>query len=115
MTMPSSTSDLPIPPDLQGFWQWAKLHCPRPQTTLTQELFNGSVSAGFSSAMDEFACPVGMRYTNINTYGYMAIVPFELVNETMDERVARYQTKIREILPRLGGLWEQEWVPSILP
>lgn len=48
MTGPlASPAEFPIPNDLQGFWQWDKMHCPRPQTELAQELMNVAVSRGF--------------------------------------------------------------------
>ena len=65
--------------------------------------------------MDEFACPVGLRYRVINRYGFLAITPFDLGSETTDDRVARYQGTLGRILPRMGELWEQEWLPSMLP
>ena len=115
MASANPPTDFPIPSDLQGFWQWDKLHCPRPQTALTQDLFNSGVSAGFPGAMDEFACPVGVQYTNINTYAYIAVVPFELGDETIEQRVARYRENLAGILPKMGELWENEWLPSIIP
>ncbi len=29
MTLRPSPTDFPVPPDVQGFWQWDKMHCPR--------------------------------------------------------------------------------------
>ena len=37
MTAPT---DFPIPSDIEGFWMWDKMHCPKQQTTLTQDIFN---------------------------------------------------------------------------
>ena len=33
----------------------------------------------------------------------------------MEERSARYQKILGEVLPRMGDLWTQEWLPVILP
>jgi len=115
MTTSGGSSDFPIPADLKGFWQWDKMHCPKPQTALTRDLFNSAISAGFSGAMDELSCPVGVQYTNVNTYAYVAVVPFDLGQETMEHRVARYKEKVGAMLPRIGQLWEKEWLPSIIP
>ena len=98
-----------------GFWQWDKMHCPRPQTPITQELFLTAVSKGFSTGMDEFASPVGMQYKVVNYFGYMNIFPLPLGSESMDDRIARHQGIMHDILPRIGDLWENEWLPSILP
>ena len=115
MTSANKPSDFPIPADLQGFFQWDKLHCPKPQTTLTQDLFSTAVSTGFSSAMDEYACPVGMKYININTYAYVTMVPFDLGDETIEQRVSRYEENLKAVLPVVGERWEKEWLPSIIP
>ena len=115
MTTSPSSNDFPIPADLEGFWQWDKMHCPRPQTPLTEDIFLKGVSEGFSTAMDAFACPVGMQLRAINYYGFASMIPFDLGGETMEDRVARYQETTGQILPRLGELWEREWLPSILP
>jgi len=81
MTAPT---DFPIPSDIEGFWMWDKMHCPKPQTTLTQDIFNSAISAGFTAGMEEFACPAGVVYRNLNTYAYMALVPQDLGDETIE-------------------------------
>ena len=40
--MATTTTDFPIPADLEGFWQWDQLHCPRPLTRLEHELLLAS-------------------------------------------------------------------------
>ena len=115
MPISASQSDFPIPADLEGFWQWDKMHCPRPQTQLTEDIFLRAISEGFSKAMDEFACPAGMQYKVINRYGFGGMIPFDLGSETMEERVDRYKETLGRILPRMGELWEQEWLPPMLP
>ncbi len=115
MTTPQPATDFPVPPDLEGFWQWDKMHCPRPQTPLTQEIFLNAVSRGFCNAMEEFAGPVGLAYRVINYYAYMGLVPLDFGTETIEGRNARYQEKMALMVPKIGELWEHEWLPSILP
>ena len=115
MTSANAPSDFPIPDDLQGFFQWDKLHFPKPQTVLTQDIISTSVSTGFSAAMDSFACPVGLQYRTINTYAYVTMVPFDLGDETIEQRVGRYKENTREIMSNMRELWENEWLPSIIP
>jgi hypothetical protein len=112
MTAPT---DFPIPSDLQGFHFWDKMHCPRPQTALTQDLFNKAISQGFTGAMDEFACPVGVTYVNVNRYAYITLAPQPLGSETIEERVERYKGHLGHVLPNMRKLWDEEWLPSILP
>ena len=69
MTSARSSPGFPIPEGMEGFWQWDKMHCPRPQTPITEEIFLAAVSKGFSTGMDEFASPVGLRYKVVNYFG----------------------------------------------
>ena len=115
MSTPSA-AEFPLPPALQeGFWQWDKMHCPRAQTPLTEEIFLSGVSRGFSDAMDEFACPVGIRYQVANYYAYLTVLPQDLGDEPFEERLARYKRTMDDVLPRMGDLWANEWLPSIQP
>ena len=83
---------------------WDKMHCPKPQTTLTRDLWNSAIGEGFTRGMEEFACPAGVRYENVNTYAYMALVPQELGDETIEQRVDRYKATLGEMLPKMGSL-----------
>ena len=115
MTTPPAPLEFPIPPDVEGFWSWEKGHFPRPATPLTQEILYGALSAGFSRAMHDWACPFGVECRAINYYGFLALKPFDLGTETVEDRGTRYQKLLGEVLPRMGELWEQEWLPAILP
>jgi pyruvate,water dikinase len=108
-------SSFPLPPDVEGFWAWEKGHFPRPATPLTQELLYTAITDGFSGAMQAWACPFGAVCRAINSYGFFTIRPFDLGSETREERNARYRKILGEALPRMGELWEREWLPSILP
>ncbi|MBI4218925.1 MAG: hypothetical protein HY682_02195 [Chloroflexi bacterium] len=105
-------ADFPIPSDAKGFLQWDKMHCPRPLTPMAQEVFD-ALSRGFTGAMDTFGCPVGLFMKAINYYGYATMVPFP--DHDSSERLTRYERTLREVLPRMGELWEKEWLPSIIP
>ena len=71
----SQAPEFKFPDDLEGFWQWDKMHLPRPLSPQTQELYVVGYSTGFTAAMDEFAYPVGFSYTPINYYGYATMPP----------------------------------------
>src|SRR5262245_47964490 len=64
--------------------------------------------------MERWACPFGAQCRAINYYGFFTIKPFDLGAETKQERVARYQEHLSQVLPRMGELWEQTWLPAIL-
>ena len=115
MTTSTVPSDFPLPPDIEGFWSWEKGHFPRPATPLTQELLYRAITDGFSRAMAAWACPFGVECRAINYYGFLTLIPFDPGAETIEERSARYQQHLAEVLPRMGELWQQEWLPAILP
>jgi phosphohistidine swiveling domain-containing protein len=101
-----------IPSDVTGFWQWDKMHCPRPQTPLTQEFVLPGWTRGFTRAMDEWSSPFGVEHKMINYYFYLHAMP---LGDGSAERKAKYKETIDTIVPRVGRLWQEEWLPSILP
>jgi phosphohistidine swiveling domain-containing protein len=115
MSTPPVPADFPIPSDVEGFWAWEKGHFPRPLTPLSDELVLRVMEEGFSRAMDAWACPFGVKCRAINSSGFLTSTPFPLRTGTMEDRMARYKQTLGEVLPRLGALWKQEWLPSILP
>ena len=52
----ANQSAFPTPPDLEGFWLWDKLHCPRPLTPLEHELLLLSTGEGFSALPRTMKC-----------------------------------------------------------
>ena len=98
------------------FLQWDKMHAPRPQTQLTEDIFIACLSEGFAAGMNEYSCPAGMRYQIINRYGFSEITMFEAPGTpAFDQRVEAYQAKLQDILPRMGDIWVNEWLPRIMP
>jgi rifampicin phosphotransferase len=115
MSTPPDPSNFPIPPDVEGFWAWEKGHFPRPATPLTQEILYRAVTEGFSGAMDKWGCPFGAQCRAINYYGFFTIKPFDVGSETRQQRLNRYRKTLGDVLPRMGEIWEQEWLPAIRP
>jgi len=115
MAMAQATSDFPVPSDLEGFWQWDKMHGPRPLTPMSQEMTFMPGIDGFTNAMHEFGAPVGFSARFVNYYGYMAVAPLDIGDETMEARLKRYGDALKRDVPRVGINWETQWLPSILP
>ena len=112
----TSATDFPLPPDIgDEFWQWDKLHCPRPQTPMTQSLVLPGWTSGFTRAMDEWSSPFGVDGRLINYYWYMHGMPLSSPDETPEQRAAKYRQTIDKIVPQVGRLWQEEWQPSIIP
>jgi pyruvate,water dikinase len=108
-----TTTDFPIPADLEGFWQWDQLHCPRPLTVLEHELLLASTGWGFSKAIEEFGSGLKAVTKSINGYNYLSGVPIDIGGEDPKARAERYQRRVQEFMPQLGERWEKEWLPRI--
>jgi phosphohistidine swiveling domain-containing protein len=109
-----TSTDFPIPADLEGFWQWDQLHCPRPLTYLEHELLLASTGYGFSKAIAEMGSGIKAVTKSINGYNYLSGVPIDIGGEDPQVRAARYTRAVDELLPVLGQRWEQEWLPKII-
>jgi rifampicin phosphotransferase len=110
--------DFPVAPEQVGnhFWLWDRLHCPRPLTPLEHELLTRSTGLGFTRAITELGSTLTAASLPVNYYHYLAGVPLEdLGGETAEDRQARYQKNVAEIMATVGERWEKEWLPSILP
>ena len=110
-----TTTDFPIPADLEGFWQWDQLHCPRPLTHLEHELLLASTGWGFSKAIAEMGSGIKAVTKSINGYNYLSGVPIDIGGEDPQARAARYSKNVDELLPVLGERWEKEWLPRSSP
>ena len=116
MTQAAAEGIFEIPEGAGGFLQWDKMHIPRPPTPLTEEIFLSRVSQGFTAGMDEYSCPVGMRYHVINRHGFNEITMFEEPGTpAFGQRIEQHQAKMHDVLPRMGDIWANEWLPRIRP
>ena len=113
----SNPTDFPIPADID-FTIWDKMHCPRVMSPMSEDIFGDGLSAGFTKGMDEFACPIGLRYRSVNYYSYALVQLQEAIEsgrETFENRLARYGETLQTTVPQIGRLWREEWLPAILP
>jgi hypothetical protein len=113
---PFNAPDFPTGEQVQGFWAWDKIHAPRPITPLAGDTIARTLADGFTQGQSEFASFLGMGFWHVNYYAYFAFYPLEdLGGESITERSARYEEALEKLVPRVGQLWEQEWLPSLLP
>jgi pyruvate,water dikinase len=112
----ANATDFPIPADLEGFWIWDRLHCPRPLTPLEHELLVKSTGTGFTKAIGEMGSGIIAVCEMYNYYAYLCGVARPLApGETQEQRNTRYEQSVAEIKPKVGELWETKWLPEILP
>src|SRR3989304_6573109 len=94
------------------------MHCPRVQTPMSQDVFSNGVTRGFTAAMDEYACPIGVSYVAYNYYVYMGTplqASVQAGNEPFEARMARYGKTIATIVPDTGRMWTEEWLGGLPP
>jgi pyruvate,water dikinase len=111
----TAQADFPIPSDVEGFYLWDQLHCPRPLTPLEHELLLGATAYGFSKAIGDMGSALEAQTRLINYYNYLHGADADIGNEAKEARKARYEKNVEELMPRLGDLWEKEWLPEMLP
>jgi pyruvate,water dikinase len=100
---------------VEGFWLWDRLHCPRPLTPLEHELLLVSTGEGFSKAIGDMGSSIVAVTRLINYYNYLHGVERDIGNEEPAARKARYERSVEELMPKLGDLWENTWLPEMLP
>lgn len=114
--MANQATDFPIPPDLEGFWIWDRLHCPRTMAPLEHELLVGSTGTGFSQAIGEMGSGILAVCEMFNYYAYLRGVPRPLdPGETQEARNTRYEKNVAELKPMIGDKWQKEWLPAMKP
>lgn len=118
MTAPAEAAEarpFPIPPDLEGFWQFDRVHAPRPLTPLSQEVLLPAFAAGITAGLREVDYPHGFTMRAINHFGYVALLPHHAQGEELARLLVANQRTMTSLLPRVTTLWEREWLPAILP
>ncbi len=111
----ADTGEFPIPTDLNGFWQFDRVHAPRPLTPLSQDVLLPAFGAGMTAALQETAYPHGFAMRAINNYAYLGFVPWQVHGEALEQQMVQHRRALALIIPQLADLWERVWLPSILP
>jgi pyruvate,water dikinase len=112
----NQANDFPIPADLEGFWIWDRLHCPRTLAPLEHELLVGSTGTGFTQAIGEMGSGIIAVCKMFNYYAYLCGVarPLE-AGETQEQRNVRYEKSVAALKPVVGKKWAEEWLPAMKP
>jgi rifampicin phosphotransferase len=100
--------------EIEGYWDWDKIHAPRPLTPLAGDAVVMSMGEGFTIAQHDFGSPLALKCRMINNYFYAAFAP----DESFAPRAASIEAYVKE-LERLafgiGERWVNEWEPSLMP
>ena len=96
------------------FWQQDAMHFPDAIRPLEMAYAASAISRGFKAAFQAYSAPIDRAEVKaINGYYYMAMVPVTGTPEEMEARGAQAEAAVREVIARVGEIWEQEFLPEI--
>ena len=92
----TSTTQLafPSPQEIEGYWDWDKIHAPRPLTPLAGDAVVMGMSEGFTIAQHAFGSPLALRCRMVNNYLYAAFTP-DAALHAADDGPGRVQPRAR--------------------
>jgi pyruvate,water dikinase len=113
--MTSQHEGFPSPDEIDGAWDWDKIHAPRPLTPLAGDTIVMSMGEGFTKAQHEFGSPLALKCRMVNYYFYATFAPEEGYTHKSDADAARYVELLDQLAARTGERWVNEWEPSLQP
>jgi pyruvate,water dikinase len=102
----------PQPDEIEGYWDWDRIHAPRPLTPLAGDAVIPSGCTGFTAAQHSCGSPLAVRGRIINNYFYACFVPdasFIPPTHDLDE----YSKELERLAFGVGERWVNEWEPAL--
>jgi pyruvate,water dikinase len=108
----ATTLTFPRPDEIEGYWDWDRIHAPRPLTPLAGDAVVQSVCKGFTAAQREFGSPLAVRGTLVNHYFYAAFVTdhSSIPSATNPDE---YSRTLEWLAFGVGERWVNEWEPAV--
>jgi pyruvate,water dikinase len=106
--------EFPQPSEVEGFWDWDKIHAPRPLTPLAGDAIVMGMAEGFTIAQHDFGSTLALRCRMFNNYLYAAFTPDESYTPPTTD-VEEYTRELDRISAGIGERWKTEWEPSLAP
>lgn len=112
----TSTADItfPQPHEIAGYWDWDKIHAPKPLTPLAGDAIVNGMAEGFTIAQHGFGSVLALHCRMVNNYLYAAFSPDESFTPPTRD-VDEYSRKLEEEAFKIGERWTYEWEPSLIP
>ncbi len=104
----------PSPQEIDGYWDWDKIHAPRPLSPLAGDTVVMSMGEGFTIAQHAFGSPLALRCRMVNNYLYASFVPDASFTPPTSD-LAEYTAELEKIAFKIGERWTNEWEPSLVP
>ena len=116
VAMTSRTQDgFPSEGEIEGYWDWDKIHAPRPLTPLAGDAIVMSMAEGFTIAQHGFGSPLALRCLMVNNYLYATFAPDPAFPIQSGQDVERYVQELDHFAAKTGERWVNEWEPSLMP
>ena len=113
--MTSRYEGFPGPDEIEGAWDWDKIHAPRPLTPLAGDTVVMAMGEGFTKAQHDFGSPLALKCRTVNYYFYATFAPEEGYAHKGEADVARYVAELDRLAARTGERWVNEWEPALQP
>jgi pyruvate,water dikinase len=110
----TSTAEVafPSPEEIEGYWDWDKIHAPRPLTPLAGDAVVMGMSEGFTIAQHGFGSPLALRCRMVNNYLYAAFTPDAAFTPPTTDPT-EYERALEQIAFLTGERWTNEWEPAL--
>jgi len=110
----AASIQFPTPEQIDGSWDWDKIHAPRPLTPLAGDAIVMSMAEGFTIAQHDFGSVLALKCRMVNNYLFASFTPDEgFTPPTTD--IEEYTSSLDKISAGIGERWKTEWEPSLVP
>lgn len=113
--MTAKYEGFPTPDEIDGSWDWDKIHAPRPLTPLAGDAIVMAMSEGFTRAQHDFGSPLALKCRMVNYYFYATFAVDPDYAHKGDADIARYVEELDRLAAGVGDRWVNEWEPSLQP
>jgi pyruvate,water dikinase len=100
--------------DMEGYWDWDKIHAPRPLTPLGGDAIAMAMAEGFTIAQHDFGSPLALRCRMVNNYLYASFAPDGTYAGRSQADVQEYVTELDKLAAGVGDRWVNEWEPRVV-
>ena len=106
--MTTTTPQLRFPQEgeIEGYWDWDKIHAPRPLTPLAFDTVVMSMGEGFTDAQHEFGSTLALRCRHVNNYLYASFVPDPAYTPPTTD-INEYTRNLDTISAGIGERWKR--------
>ncbi|HEU0073436.1 MAG TPA: PEP-utilizing enzyme [Dehalococcoidia bacterium] len=108
-------AEFPTPEQIEGAWDWDKIHAPRPLTPLAFDAIVMSMSEGFTKAQHDFGSRLALKCRLVNYYFYATFAPEEGFRREDNADIGRYVAELDRLAAQIGERWINEWEPTLPP